>query len=119
MIAKWLGAVLLTVGAAGTVAAEEACLEADEVGSAAGVLAADGDGYILTVGAPICLKGTDDVDNVQPTTRLQVLPGSEPLQGAMQALIGKPVAVKGRLFGGRSAMSSASILMEVSEAVAK
>ena len=119
MIAKWLVAGLSLAGWSGVAVAGEACAAADQDSAAAGVLANEGGAYILTIGAPICLNGEDAADLVAATTRLHVFPGTEPVQSAMEALVGKSIAVKGKLYGARSAKYNAPILMEVSEAAAK
>lgn len=106
---------LLTHGAA----AGEACVEADSESATAGTLASENGAYILTVGTPMCLKGAEAVDNVAATTRLHVFPGTEPVQVAMEHLVGRTVAVKGKLYGSRSGKFNAPILMEVVEAAAK
>ena len=100
----------------GTAVAEEACMSADAPATAAGTLATENGAYILTIGAPMCLKGEDELDNVAATTRLQVFPGTEPVQGALESLVGKPVAIKGSFHGSRSKKFNAPILVDVSEA---
>ena len=102
-------------GSAGALAGTM-CLAADSDSSAAGILASEDGAYILTIGSPICLTGEEAPDNVTATTRLHVFPGTEPVQGTMEKLVGKPVTVKGKLYGARSAKYNAPILMEVSEA---
>ena len=99
--------------------AAEGCVAAEQESSAAGVLASESGAYILTVGSPICLQGAEPDDNVAPTTRVHVFPGTEPLQGVMQGLVGKAIAVKGRLYGSRSNKFNAPILMEALEVAAK
>ena len=96
--------------------AAEACVTADSDSKASGTLASEDGAYILTIVAPICLKGEEDPDNVAATTRLHVFPGTEPIEGVMEKLVGKPVTVSGKLYGSRSAKHNAPILMEVSEA---
>ena len=103
-------------GAGAGARAGDGCLPADSDSSAAGTLASENGAYILTIGAPICLKGEAAPDNVAATTRLQVFPGTEPVQGAMEKLVGKPITVKGKFYGARSEKYNAPILMEVSEA---
>ena len=110
-------AVLTAVGLmAGAARADEACMPADAPATAAGTLARENGAYILTIGAPICLKGEEELDNVPATTRLQVFPGTEPVQGALESLVGKTVAIKGSLHGSRSKKFNAPILVDVSEA---
>ena len=96
--------------------ADEACMPADASAAAAGTLARENGAYILTIGAPICLKGEEELDNVSATTRLQVFPGTEPVQGALESLVGKIVAIKGSFHGSRSKKFNAPILVDVSEA---
>ena len=111
-------AVMLTV--LGTVAnvghAVDACLPADGQSSAAGILLSENGAYILAIGSPVCLKGEEDLDNVAATTRLQVFPGTEPVQGALASLVGKTVTIKGSFHGSRSKKFNAPILVDVSEA---
>ena len=110
-------AVLTAVGVmAGAAHADDACIPANGQSSAAGTLASESGAYILTIGAPVCLKGEDELDNVAATTRLQVFPGTEPMQGALASLVGKPVAIKGSFHGSRSKKFNAPILVDVSEA---
>lgn len=96
--------------------ANEGCMPAEGQASVSGTLASENGAYILTIGAPICLKGEEELDNVAATTRLQVFPGTEPVQGALATLVGKPVAIKGSLHGSRSKKYNAPILVDVSEA---
>lgn len=110
-------AVLSAVVALGdTARAEDACMPAEAPSRTSGTLAREGGAYILTIASPICLKGEDELDNVAATTRLQVFPGTEPVQSALESLVGKPVAIKGSFHGSRSKKFNAPILVDVSEA---
>ncbi len=110
-------AVLTAVGLMTVPArAGDACMPADAPAAAAGTLANENGAYILTIGAPMCLKGEDEFDNVAATTRLQIFPGTEPVQGALENLVGKLVAIKGSFHGSRSKKFNAPILVDVSEA---
>lgn len=115
-----LSAIFAAVGlVSGAAHANESCMAADGQASVAGILASENGAYILTVGAPICLKGEEELDNVAATTRLQVFPGTEPVQGALATLVGKAVAIKGSLHGSRSKKFNAPILVDVSEAASQ
>ena len=111
--------MVCVAGWAGAAGAGEACAAAEADSAALGNPASEDGAYILTIGAPICLKGEDEAGNVAPNTRLHVFPGTEPVQGAMASLADKTVAVKGKLYGARSAKHKAPILMDVSEAAAQ
>ena len=113
-----VAAVILAI-TANVAMAGEACVAAEQESNAAGILASESGAYILTVGSPICLEGTEPDDNVAPTTRVHVFPGTEPLQSVMESLVGKSIAVKGRLYGSRSNKFNAPILMEALEVAAK
>ncbi len=99
-----------------TALANEGCMPADAPSSTSGTLANEGGAYILTIASPICLKGEEELDNVAATTRLQVFPGTEPVQSALESLVGKPVSIKGSFHGSRSKKFNAPILVDVSEA---
>ena len=109
-------AILAGAASAWGAHAGDACIAADSDSKASGTLASEDGAYILTIGSPICLTGEEAPDNVTATNRLHVFPGTEPVQGAMEKLIGKPVTMTGKLYGARNAKHNAPILMEVSEA---
>lgn len=116
---KFVAAALFWAAMANVAAAGDACVAAEQESNAAGILASESGAYILTVGSPICLQGAEPDDNVAPTTRVHVFPGTEPVQGVMEKLIGKSIAVKGKLYGSRSNKFNAPILMEALEVAAK
>ena len=116
---KFAAAALLWAALTSVATAGDACVAADQDSDAAGILASESGANILTVGSPICLQGTEPDDNVAPTSRVHVFPGTEPVQGAMAGLIGKAISVKGKLYGSRSNKFNAPILMEALEVAAK
>jgi hypothetical protein len=115
-ISKLIAILPLVVIARDAALANEGCMSAFAPSSTSGMLASEGGAYILTIASPICLKGEEELDNVAATTRLQVFPGSEPVQSALKSLVGKPVAIKGSFHGSRSKKFNAPILVDVSEA---
>ena len=116
---KYAVAALLWAAMANVVTAGDACIAADQDSNAAGILASESGAYILTVGSPICLQGTEPDENVAPTTRVHVFPGTEPVQVVMEGLVGKSIAVKGKLYKSHSNKFNAPILMEALEVAAK
>lgn len=95
------------------------CLKADAEAKTAGTLALESGAYVLTIGAPVCLEGTDAEDNVAATTRLQVFPGTEDVQKGLEGLVGKTVSITGSFYGSRTKKFNAPILVEVSAAQAQ
>jgi len=71
--------------------------------------------YILTLPAPVCLSGADDIDKVSSADTIHVYSSDEAVAQSLKQLVGKKVKVKGNAFGAITAHHHAPIVMEISE----
>jgi hypothetical protein len=109
----------------GASAASADCLEANQDGQAAeGVLSLgtfeDANdrpekAYILTLSAPGCLSGSDEMDQVSSADAIQVYSSDEAVAQSLKQLVGRNVTVKGNPFGAHTAHHHAPIVMEITE----
>lgn len=71
--------------------------------------------FILNLPAPICLAGSDDLDNVENANTIQVFSSDERIDEAIGSLVGRSVLVRGKAFGALTVHHHAPIIMDVSE----
>ncbi len=115
MIGKML-AVALAVALAAKPALAGECARANRDGAIAeGHLILRDDALILQMPQGVCLKGDDEMDNVEETTELHVFGANDAVHGAIVKLVGQDVHLRGRFMGAHTQHHKAPILMEVSE----
>ncbi len=116
MIGKLL-AVALAMALAAEPAVAGECASANQDGAIAeGHLIVRDDALILQMPQGLCLKGEDELDNVEETTELHVFGANDAVHGAIVKLVGQDVHLRGRFMGAHTQHHKAPILMEVSEA---
>ena len=69
--------------------------------------------FMLQLAAAVCLDGTDDLDKVDPTRRIQVFSTDDGMRKRMRELVGKSVRVRGTPFGEHTIHHHAPIMMQV------
>jgi len=121
-LASMLVAGLILAGA--TEAAAQ-CLEADKPGvQAEGALALrtfrdaarrPETAFILTLPAPVCLAGNDDMDTVKSARTIQVFSTDDAMMQRIQGFVGRRVVVRGTAYGAHTVHHHAPIIMDVSE----
>jgi hypothetical protein len=70
---------------------------------------------VLTLPAPICSRGEDDMENVDDVRDIQLLTSDRALEEKMRRLLGKRVSVRGSISPAFTAWFYSRILMNVSE----
>lgn len=71
--------------------------------------------YILTLPAPTCLAGSDEMDNVDDAGTVHVFSSDDALQTSLEGFVGNDVQVRGTPMGAHTAHHHAPIIMDVSE----
>jgi hypothetical protein len=71
--------------------------------------------YILTLPAPTCLSGSDDMDKVSSADTIHIYSSDEAIAQSLKQLVGKKIKVKGSPFGAITAHHHAPIVMEITE----
>lgn len=123
---RFLAIAILLLGAGSGAAAQ--CMDANqETEAAAGELArkrfSDAAGrpeeeYILTLPVPICIRGEDDLDNVDGANSVHLVPDGGSVASKLRELLGQSVIVRGKPFGAITVHHHAPIVMSVTEAEA-
>ena len=98
------------------VRAEECQKAGDEEAIAEGRLIEKGDALILKLPVPMCLSGSEATDNVPASTEIHVYSSDDGVDGALRAMVGKDVHLRGSLMGAATKHHKAPIVMQVSEA---
>lgn len=98
------------------VRADECQRAGEEDAIAEGRLIERGDALIVKLPAPMCLTGSEASDNVAASTEVQVFSFDEVIDGALRAMVGKDVHVRGSLMGAVTKHHKAPIVMQVTEA---
>lgn len=121
--ALWLFTALMVLAAPAAQAAS--CMRASEEGTIAeGRLSVgqfeDAAGrpeqaYILTLPAPTCLAGSDEMDNVDVAETIHVFSVDDALHASFGTFVGQDVQVRGTPMGAHTAHHHAPIVMDVSE----
>ena len=116
-----LTVVVVTFGLASYANAQ--CLKADHEesaeGSLSGQLFSDAAGrpepaFILTLAAPVCLSGEDEMDNVEGARTIQIYGTNSSVDRSISRSVGQRVQVSGKPFGAMTAHHHSPIIMEVS-----
>jgi len=71
--------------------------------------------YILTLPAPTCLAGSDEMDNVDDVGTIHIFSSDDALHASLEKFVGKDVQVRGTPMGAHTAHHHAPIIMNVSE----
>jgi len=121
--ALWLLTLMMVLVAPAAEAAS--CMQASEAGSIAeGRLSVgqfeDAAGrpeqaYILTLPAPTCLAGSDEMDNVGDVGTIHVFSDDDALHASLQTFVGKDVQVRGTPLGAHTAHHHAPVVMSITE----
>jgi hypothetical protein len=96
--------------------AEECQRAGDEDAIAEGRLVEKGDALILKLPTPMCLSGSEPTDNVKSGAEIHVYSSDDDVDGALRAMVGKDVHLRGSLMGAVTKHHKAPIVMQVSEA---
>jgi hypothetical protein len=75
--------------------------------------------YILKALIPMCLRGEDDLDNVDGAYSIHLIPKDDSIAAEFQNLRGRSVIVRGNPFGAITAHHHAPIVMSVTEVAAE
>lgn len=71
--------------------------------------------FILSLPAPACLSGSDEMDNVKDAETIHIYAFDDDVGRALRKFVGKDVQVRGRPFPAHTAHHHAPIVMEVTE----
>ena len=71
--------------------------------------------FILTLPAPACLIGSDEMDNVPSADTIHIYSSDETVAQSLKQFVGKSVQVRGNPFGAHTAHHHAPIVMDISE----
>ena len=71
--------------------------------------------FILTLPAPTCLEGSDEMDTVGDVATIHVYAADEEVSAALETFVGKDVQVRGTPFGAHTAHHHAPVVMDISE----
>lgn len=75
--------------------------------------------YILKPLIPMCLRGEEDLDNVDGAASVHLVPNDESIAAKFQELLGQSVIVRGKPFGAITVHHHAPIVMKVVETEAE
>ena len=75
--------------------------------------------YILKAPIPMCLRGEDDLDNVDGAYAIHLIPKDQSMAAEFQTLLGRSVVVRGNPFGAITVHHHAPIVMSVTEVAAE
>lgn len=116
-------AMAMTVAASASQAAE--CMHANEAGQIAEGSLSQGtfedaagrpeQAFILALPVPICLTGSDEMDNVEEAETIHIYSFDEAILQSIKRLVGRDVQVRGTPFGAHTAHHHAPIVMDISE----
>ena len=71
--------------------------------------------FILTLPAPACLIGSDEMDNVPSADTIHIYSSDETVAQSLKQFVGKSVQGRGNPFGAHTAHHHAPIVMDISE----
>jgi Domain of unknown function (DUF4431) len=71
--------------------------------------------YILTLPAPTCLSGDDEMSNVETAETIHVFSSDDALNASLERFLGKDVQIRGTPMGAHTAHHHAPIVMDISE----
>jgi hypothetical protein len=71
--------------------------------------------FILTLPAPTCLSGPDEMDKVPSADTVHIYSSDETVAQSLKQFVGKSVQVRGNAFGAHTAHHHAPIVMDISE----
>ncbi len=71
--------------------------------------------FILTLSAPVCLSGTEEIDNVRSARTIHIFSSQDATARSLQRFVGGMVLIRGTAFGALTAHHHAPIVLDVSE----
>jgi hypothetical protein len=71
--------------------------------------------FILTLAAPVCLRGSDELDNVRGARTIQIYASDDRIGRRIARFADKTVLVRGKPFGAATVHHHAPIVMDISE----
>lgn len=71
--------------------------------------------FVLTLPTAICMRGDDEMENVDGVRDIQLMTSDRPLERKMRALLGKTVLVRGTISPGLTAWFYSRIVMDVGQ----